>query len=260
MQARKLGIAYSWVWLKQGIWLYKKSPFIWMVLGAALVVGMFGIAIFPLLGALLPGLLYPAFFAGLMLGCHDLAEEKPLELKHLFAGFQTHGPALMSLGALNLIINLIVGYVVIRFAGGETFAANLKNVLEQPSPDAMMQAISETGIMAPMYLLLLVSLTLQFIVQFGAMLVVFRALRPLAALLAALRATLVNALPLLAYSLLLLPLAILASLPLMLGWLVLLPIVISSQYAIYRDMFPMQKDLQATAADAAKPDDQPPPA
>lgn len=242
MEARKAGIAHGWMWIKQGIWLLRKNMFIWMVLSAALVVGIFGMALFPLVGALLPGLLYPAFFAGLMLGCHDLAEKKPLELKHLFAGFQSHGPMLISLGALSLVINLIMGYAVISFAGGETFISNLKNALEQPSPEAMSQAINETGIMAPLYLLFLVSLASQFIVQFAAMLVVFRAQRPLTALLAALRATFVNALPLLVYGLLLLPLAILASLPFMLGWLLLLPLIFTSQYAIYRDIFPMPGD------------------
>ncbi len=241
MEARKAGIAHGWMWIKQGIWLFRKNPFIWMVLSSALVVGMFGMALFPLLGAVLPSLLFPTFFAGLMLGCHTLAEEKPLELKHLFAGFQTHAPPLISLGALSLVIKPVVGYVVIRFAGGEAFVANLKKALEQPGPDAMMQAFNETGIMAPMFLVL-VSLALQFIVQFAAMLIVFRALRPLAALRAALRATLVNALPLLVYGLLLFPLAILASMPFMLGWLMLVPLVITSQYAIYRDMFPMPGD------------------
>ncbi len=106
----------------------------------------------------------------------------------------------------------------------------------------LVPACLKTGIMAPMYLLLAVSLALQFVVQFGALLIEFRGLRPLAALLTALQATVVNPLPLRVYGLMLLPLAIIASLPLMLGWLALLPLVITSQYAIYRDLFPMPGD------------------
>ncbi len=250
MQARKLGIAYSWVWLKQGFWLFKKNPFLWMTLTSALVVGMFGILMFPLGGPLML-VFFPGFFAGLMLGCHDLAEEKPLELKHFFAAFQQHGPRLIALGAVSMVFNGVAGYLMIRLAGGAEFLAKLKTVLEQTSPEAMMHAVDETAIMQPIYTMFLVSLALQFVVQFAAMLVVFRGARPLAALLAALRATLVNALPLLAYGVILFPFAVVATV-LLVGWLVLLPIVLASQYAIYRDMFPMPKDLQA-AAEAAPP-------
>jgi len=58
-----------------------------------------------------------------------------------------------------------------------------------------------------------------------------------------LRAFLQNMIPLSVYALLLLPFALLASLPMMLGWLVLLPVIITSLYAIYRDIFPMEEDL-----------------
>jgi uncharacterized membrane protein len=73
------------------------------------------------------------------------------------------------------------------------------------------------------------------------------------------RATLVNLLPLLVYSLMVLPFALLATLPYMLGWLVLLPVLITVQYAIYRDMFPMPGD-RAMPADAAPPPEGDPPA
>jgi uncharacterized membrane protein len=69
---------------------------------------------------------------------------------------------------------------------------------------------------------------------------------PLPAMKVSLRAFLRNMIPLTAYGLLLLPFAILASLPMMLGWLVLLPVIITSLYAIYRDLFPMEGDVATT--------------
>jgi uncharacterized membrane protein len=69
---------------------------------------------------------------------------------------------------------------------------------------------------------------------------------------ASLRAFLRNMIPLTVYGLLLLPFAILASLPMMLGWLVLLPVIITSLYAIYRDLFPMEEDV-AVATQSAIP-------
>ena len=79
--------------------------------------------------------------------------------------------------------------------------------------------------------------------QFAPMLVIFGKMAPVPAMKASLRAFLRNMIPLMVYGFLLLPFAILASLPMMLGWLVLLPVIITSLYAIYRDLFPMEGDV-----------------
>ncbi len=55
----------------------------------------------------------------------------------------------------------------------------------------------------------------------------------------------------------LLPFAYAASLPMMLGWLVLMPVVITSMYATYRDLFPVQPEAAAGDATAPTPDNQP---
>jgi uncharacterized membrane protein len=70
--------------------------------------------------------------------------------------------------------------------------------------------------------------------------VIFDNVKPVAALKASLRGFIRNILALTVYGLLLLPFAIVASLPIMLGWLFLLPVIITSMYAIYSDLFPMQ--------------------
>jgi uncharacterized membrane protein len=208
---------------------------------------------FPYVGGMLLAVMFPAFFAGLMLGCHALAEEKQLELKHLFSGFEKHGTPLISLGIISMVIKLLLVNILI-LAGGETMVDHIMSAMQAENPEALLQAFSEAGIMFPIYLLL--SAVLQSSVVFAAMLIIFRAVKPVASLIASVRATLVNALPLLVYSLMLFPLAVLATIPMMVGWLVLLPIVITSQYAIYRDMFPMESDIRAAKEGAAADSDQ----
>lgn len=259
LNARRVGIAYGWMWIKQGFWLFKQNPFLWMFLASIIVVGMFALALFPLLGAVLPALLYPAAFAGLMLGCHALAQHQPLEPQHVLAGFRAHGRSLLLLGVLNTVVNQLVGVLMIQAAGGEKFVNDLRNVMQQPDPQAMMAAIDKTGIMLTMDLFGLVSFMLLFVVQIAAMLIVFRGVTPVAALLAALRATLRNVLPVIVFGLMLVPLFVLAMLPAMLGLIVLAPIVLASQYAVYRDMFPMPGDAGAVPGpDAPGPDSQAP--
>lgn len=255
MEARKLTIGHGWMWIKQGLWLFKQSPFIWMVLTSILVVGTFGIATFPYVGGALVNILFPGFFAGLMLGCHALAKEEKLELGHIFSGFQKHGALLVKLGGISLAIKLLlVGGMIL--AGGEKLMQMMMSGERAEDPQALMQAFTEAGMAFPVFIVL--SMVLETCVLLAAMLAVFREVTPIPALLAALRATFHNVLPLLAYSVLLIPFAILASIPLMLGWLVLMPIVITSQYAIYRDMFPMPEDLRAAAGNTAKPGGLPP--
>lgn len=243
------------MWLKQGYWLFKQNPFIWMVLTAILVVGMAGISMFPLVGGPLSTLLLPGFFAGLMLGCHALAKEEKLELMHLFAGFQKHGTPLIALGGISLVGKLLIMGAVM-LTGGAKLLEILTSGKQTEDPEAVLQAFTEAGFAFPMGVGL--SILLQTCVQLAAMLVVFRAVAPLPAMVAVFRATLRNVLPLTVYGLILLPFAALASVPMMLGWLVLLPIFITSQYAMYRDMFPMAGDIQEAPDGGASPGDTPP--
>ncbi len=246
MEARKLGFAHSWMWVRQGIWLFRRNPFIWMVLVSLLVVGTFGIATFPIVGGPLVNIMIPGFFAGLMIGCHALAKEQKLELTHIFSGFQRHGAPLVKLGGINLAIKLLLAGGMI-LAGGEKLMQIIMSGEQPGDPQAMLQAFSEAGMAFPIFMI--VSFVLETCVMFASMLIVFRGVAPIPALLAALRAIFHNVLPLFAYGVLLIPFAVLASLPLMLGWLVLLPVIIASQYAIYRDMFPMQEDLRESEGD-----------
>jgi len=257
MEARKVGAAHGWMWLKQGFWLFKKNPLLWMVQTAIVVVGMFGIAIIPIVGDPLSALLFPSFFAGLMLGCHALAKEEELELAHLFAGFQRYAAPLVALGGINLIGNfLILGMMMLT--GGASLVGIMMSGNPPDNPEVFMQAVTEAWFALPLGVAL--SFALQATTLFATMLVIFRSVAPIPALQASLRAFLRNAMPLIVYGLMQLPFAVLATLPMMLGWLVLLPILITSMYAVYRDMFPMESDLAASSAnmEAAPPGDQPP--
>lgn len=240
LQARKVGIAHGWMWLKQGLWLFKRNAFLWMFLCSVFVVGTFGIAMLPMVGELLLQILRPAFFAGLMIGAHALAEEKELEINHLFAGFRKHGTPLITLGVISAAaLLLIVG--LLELGGGSQFIELMRATQHAPTEEEMRQAVAQAGVMLPICFALVA--LLQPSILFGSMLIVFRGVAPMPALLAGLRATLLNLLPLLVYGFMVLPFAVLATMPAMLGWIVLLPILLTTQYAIYRDIFPMPEDV-----------------
>ena len=241
MEARKVHAMHGWMWIKHGFWLFKKNPLLWMVLTSIGMLGMFVIAIIPKVGDPLSTLLFPTLLAGFMFGCHALAQGEELELAHLFAGFHHYAQKLVTLGGINLVAQLLI-LGVMMLTGGATLVSILmteKSGAEDPA--ILMQAMSGAGLAiligATLFSILLMAM------QFAPMLVIFGNMSPVPAMRTSLRAFLRNMIPLTVYGLLLIPFAIFASLPMMLGWLVLLPVIITSLYAIYRDLFPMEGDI-----------------
>lgn len=247
MEARKVPAMHGWLWIKQGYWLFRKNPLLWMVLASIGVVGLFGISLIPVVGDPLSTLLFPVLLAGFMFGCHALAQGEELELVHLFAGFQKHAQQLVTLGGINLVCQLLI-LGVMMLTGGAALVGLLMSGKPVDDPAILAQAVVGAGL-AMMLGVLLFSFLLMAM-QFAPMLVIFSDMRPVPALKASLQAFLRNFLPLTVYGLALVPFMILASMPMMLGWLVLLPIIITSLYAVYLDLFPAQSESAANPAAA----------
>lgn len=245
MQARKVNIANGWLWIRQGYWLFKKSPVLMVVLTVISVIGLIGIAVIPAVGDLLATLLFPVLFAGFMLGCRALENGEELELAHLFAGLQNNATQLVTLGGINLAGQLLI-LGVMKMTGGETLVDILMSGQHPEDPAVLTQAIAGAGMALLLGMVLFTVLLMAM--QFAPMLVVFDKMSPIPALKASFNACLRNIVPLTIYTLMLLPFAILASLPMMLGWLILLPVMIASIYAAYRDLFPIATATTATGA------------
>lgn len=251
MEGRKVSAINGWLWIKQGYWLFSRSPLLWISLASIGIIGMLALASIPVVGDPLTTLLIPVLLAGYMLGCHALAQGEELELTHLFAGFQQGAQQLVTLGGINLVLQLLI-LGVMKFTGGGELVDILMSGDQVNDTAVITHAVQSAG-MAIVVGLILFSL-LMMAMQFAPMLVIFNKMPPVEAMKASLRAFLRNILPLTVYGVLLLPFAFVASLPMMLGWLVLMPIMIASMYAIYRDIFPMQPDAPKAAAEE-KPDE-----
>jgi hypothetical protein len=248
MDARKVETAHGLLWIKQGYWLFKKSPVLWVVLTAIGTMGLVSISVIPVVGDPLATLLFPVILAGFMLGCRALELGEELELVHLFAGFQNNAQQLVTLGGINLISQfLILG--VMKLTGGAALVEIMMSGKPVDNPEVLAQAIAGAGL-ALMLGMTLFSV-LMMAMQFAPMLVIFGKMAPVPALKASLRAFLRNMIPLAVYGVVTLLLALLATMAMMLGWIVLLPVILASMYAIYRDLFPMQLESTAGVASAA---------
>ncbi len=257
MDAKKLSAGTGWLWIKQGIYLFKKSPILWVVLTAIAIVGLIGIASIPVVGDPLATLLFPVIFSGLLWGCHALEHDEELELAHLFAGFQRNTQQLITLGGLNLVGQLLI-FGVMMLTGGTALVDILMSGTPTDDPAVFAQATTGAGFA------ILLGFTLFSVLlmatQFAPMLVTFDKLSPIAALKASLRSCWRNLIPLSVYGAMMMLFAIAASLPMMLGWFILLPIMVTSIYAAYRGIFPPPEQPVAAANDEASVghDEQPP--
>ena len=254
MEARKVNALHGWMWIKQGYWLFRKNPLLWMSLTAIGVTVMLGIAIIPVVGDPLATLLFPVLLAGFMVSCHAQAQGEELELAHLFAGFQQHAQQLVTIGGINLVGQLLI-LGVMMLTGGATLVGILMSGKPVEDPAIIMQAVAGAGLALLLGATLFTALMMAM--QFAPMLAIFRKVPPVPAMKASLQAFLRNMIPLTVYCVMLLPFVILATLPMMAGWLILMPVIIASLYAMYRDLFPMEADAAATAGDEVATHDEP---
>lgn len=245
MEARKVNAGNAWLWIKQGWWLFKKSPILWMTLTIVGVAGLIGMATVPMIGESLATILSPVIFVGLMLGCRALERDEELDLSHLFAGFQNNTMQLMILGGINLAFQLVI-LGVVNVAGGGALVEIISS--GQPITDraAFEKTIADAGF-APLLGLLLLSI-LMMAMQFAPMLVAFDKLSPFAALRVSLQGFWRNIVPLGLYGIIIIMFALMATLPMLLGWLILMPVMVASIYAAYRDLFPLPAEVAPPAA------------
>ena len=240
MEARKVNIANGWLWIKQGYWLFKKCPVLWMVLAAIGTIGLIGISTIPVIGDPLATLLFPVLLAGYMIGCHALEYDEELELSHLLAGFHNNTSQLVTLGGISLISKMLI-LGVMMLTGGATLVSILMSGKPGDNPEVLAQAAVGAGIALTLGMALISVLLMSM--QFAPMLIVFNKMSPIDALKTSLHACLRNILPLSLYGAMMLLFMMIASMPIWLGWLVLLPVIIGSMYAIYRDLFPTPTEL-----------------
>jgi uncharacterized membrane protein len=244
MEVRKVKAMHGWMWIRHGFWLFKKSPLLWMALTTIGMAGIIGLSAIPVLGDPLATLLFPVLFAGYMLGCHALAQGEELELAHLFSGFQQHAQKLVTLGGISLVAQMLILGVMKVTGGTALISIMMDNKAGTEDPAELMNTIAQAMVGAELAIVLGLTLfsVLLMAMWFAPMLIVFGNMAPVVALRTSMHAVFRNMVPLTVFALLLFPFAVLASLPMMLGWLIFFPVYITSQYAIYRDLFPMEED------------------
>lgn len=247
MPPRTVSIGHGLTWITSGWGFFKRNPIGWSTsTGLLLAIWVLLLSI-PMLGPLLFNLLFPVFFAGLMLGCRAMEKGGKLELGHLFAGFRENASALVSVGGVYLLGMLVVIAIV-------SSSGSLPRLPEKPTPDDVTALQKELqnmkgGILAG----LIVLIPVLMLTWFAPLLIVFRRMSVLPALQTSLSACLRNVGAFVLYGLIVVLLWVAATLPMaggprnalsdiltIVALVVVLSVIFGSIYASYTDIFEQQ--------------------
>jgi len=147
VQIKRIAAMQGWRWVKRSIEMFARKPLTWMVLN--LVILFIGSALIqiPVAGGLLFALLTPVLAGGLMLGCRDADGGKPLLLGYLLAGFQRNAAALVSVGGVYVVGQILITGLLVSI-GGTELQALLRAATGDESGTAAPQTVSDRAMIA----------------------------------------------------------------------------------------------------------------
>ncbi len=240
MAMMRVDAGRGWGWIVEGWRLFAQAPGIWIVilliyLGISVV-----LSFIPFVGGLASMLLLPVLGGGMLYGAAAQARGEPLEIAHLFRGFQDQermGPLVM-LGLISLGGYVLMALVLAVFMGGglmmgATLDTTTGTIIP---PEAMGGLLAGAGLVA-LLIILIIGALMTMALFYGIPLVMLGGQNAWPAAQDSVAACWMNMLPLLVFGLIYLVLAVVALIPFGLGFLILGPVTVGAVYASYREVF-----------------------
>ncbi|MFO7579931.1 BPSS1780 family membrane protein [Nitrosomonas halophila] len=244
MDARYVRGKQGLQWIVSGFYFFRQAPLNWILLCFTYLLIGATLGLIPLLGSFVGTLTMPVFVAGIMVGCRQLDLTGKLDLGYLFVGFKKNTSALITIGGLYLIGDVLIIGVFMLLGGDAVVDMWLygKRFDESELPAVMDDALS-----AFLFALLLI-IPLLMAVWFAPMLVMFENMPPVIAMRKSFFACLRNIFAFQIYFITLLFLAFLASIPYGLGFILWFPVTFASVYVSYKDLFHYDEDSNTDSA------------
>ncbi|MFN3986193.1 MAG: BPSS1780 family membrane protein [Rhodocyclaceae bacterium] len=118
MQARQLPFNHGWDWLRQGFALWRRNPALLTFATFGYLLTLLLISAVPLLGQPIASLLMPVLSLGVLNACRAVDEGRRVGPDILFSGFKNNVQALITVGGIYLIGNLLVLMITMAVDGG----------------------------------------------------------------------------------------------------------------------------------------------
>lgn len=233
MEIHQVNAKQGLQWILSGFYLFRKAPLAWVFVCFSLMLIAITMSLVPLLGKFIFTLISPVFLAGIMLGCKDMEQGRPLDISHLFMAFKTNPVPLITIGGIYLIGQILIIGLVILVGGSQMTDMLLygKRVDESELMGVMSNMLTAS------LLTLALSIPLMMASWFSPLLVIFHNIPPIAAMQKSFFACLRNFIPFQLYGITLILLTILSIMPYGVGLVILIPTIFTSIYVSYKDIF-----------------------
>jgi hypothetical protein len=218
-------------WLAEGWHLFRRAPMVWIGLSVGWMVITLGLVLVPIIGGVVANLLQPIFFAGFALAAARQVAGEPIGMGELFSGFRRPLKPLVNLGAILLMAELAIFFLmsVLGLPGAGAAGAETMTVTDY------------VQLLQGKEWILLVGFALTALVKgamwFAPALLAFHELSTAHAIRWSIFAALSNVGAMLAYGIALTVIFIAAIVPWGLGLIVVVPVMVASTYTGYADAF-----------------------
>src|SRR5512140_459183 len=217
-------------WLGEAFAIFRQKPMAWIGLCAGWLVITFGLIIVPLIGGVIANFLQPVFFASFAIIAYRQIAGEPVAMGDLFLGFRRNLRALVNLGALLLIAEIVI-FALMALMGLPTAAEGDKTFTVAEYVESLR---GKEWVLATGFLLTVI---VKGSLWFAPPLIAFHEMSTLDAMRWSVYAAVSNIGTMIVYGACLLGLFFLGTLPWLLGMLVVVPMMVISTYTGYKDVF-----------------------
>jgi hypothetical protein len=233
MEIHQVNAKQGLQWILSGFYLFRKAPMAWIMVCFTLILVAMTMSLIPVAGKFIFTLISPVFLAGIMLGCKDMEQGRPLEIAHLLAAFRTNPASLITIGGIYLIGQILILGLFMLVGGSQ--------MTDMLLYDKRVDESELMGVMSNMLTSSLIAFTLSIPLMmaswFSPLLVIFHNVPPIVAMQRSFFACLKNFIPLQVYGITLIVLTILCLIPYGVGLVILIPTMFTSIYVSYKDIF-----------------------
>jgi len=221
-------------WIRQSFVMFAAQPAGWIsLLSCWMLLTVLVFVVIPVAGPALATMLQPGLFAGFVIAARDQEAGQPVTLSRLFAGFRFNGRALLTLGSVTLLAEIMAVVLLGLLGFPRTIPVEANG---WPDMRAYVDLLDgkEWMVFAGVGMMMLIKAVLWF----ATPLLALHPMRAGHAIRWSFYAFISNFLPLLLFGFLVSGIFFIAAMPWLLGLLVALPMYAIAHYASYRQVFP----------------------
>ena len=212
--------------------LFRAQPLGWLSLMAAWLLATLGLWLVPIIGGAAAVMLQPGFFGGFVIAARDQDNGQPVGVHQLLAAFRFNGRALVTLGSITLLANIMVVVILGLLGLPLKIATNAEGV---PDFVAYARSLEENELLV--WFGVALTTAIKGALWYTAAILALNQMPATHAIRWSFYALIANLTPMLIFGTLVTTMFLLGMLPFFLGLLVAMPIFAIVHYVSYRELF-----------------------